>query len=105
MLFRSTVKEGHREKDYVESWKRGSSIIQESTGAEGTVLYRKIGDPCTFLAIATWKSKEVRDVAMNKLDEGGLEVREVLDKHKTHGDIEIIGNFEEIERVKPLRDN
>ena len=42
---------------------------------------------------------------MNKLDEVGLEVREVLDKHKTHGDIEIIGNFEEIERVKPLRDN
>ncbi|MDO8621498.1 MAG: antibiotic biosynthesis monooxygenase [Candidatus Levybacteria bacterium] len=104
-IFEIRIRNGHTEQEYIDAWKKGSGIIQVSEGAEGTVLYRKIGEPGTLLAIASWESKEVRDVAMKKLDEAGLEVKEVLDNHNNYGDTNIIGNFEEIARVEPPRDS
>lgn len=100
-IFTIKIKEGHSEKEYIDAWKKGSAIIQTSEGAQGTVLYRKIGEPGTLIAIATWKSKALRDIAMKKLDEAEPEIRMVLNKHKEYGATEILGNFEEIDRVDP----
>lgn len=100
-IFEVKIKKGHTEQEYIDAWKKGSAIIQNSEGAKGTVLYRKINESGTLIAIAEWESKEVRDAAMKKLDEGGLEMRELLDKHKEYGDTNMLGNFEEIARVNP----
>lgn len=99
-IFKIKIKNGHTEEDYIEAWRKGSSIIQESVGTKGTKLYRKINEPGTLIAIAEWESKELRDKAMKKLDQD-LELQEVLTKHREYGDIEIIGNFDEIASVEP----
>ena len=98
-IFKITTKEGDSEQDYIDSWGKGSSIIQGSNGAQGTILYRKINEPGVFFAIATWESKEARDIAMKKLDLLVPEFQVILNKHKECGNIEVLGNFEEVARV------
>lgn len=100
-IFKVKIKKGHTEQEYVGAWKRGSTRIQKSEGAKGTVLYRNISEPGKLLAIATWQSKVARDAAMQQLDAAGSQTQEILHAHKTYGDTEIIGNFEEIARVEP----
>lgn len=99
-IFKIKIKGGHSEQDYIKAWKAGSTIIQKSLGAKGTVLYRKISEPGTLIAIAEWENKELRDKAMKELDEN-LELKETLNKHKDFADLEVVGNFEEIARVSP----
>ena len=48
---------------YAEAWVRTSEYIQSAPGARGTRLHRKIGDPNTLLAIASWDSKDARDAS------------------------------------------
>lgn len=98
-IFKVKVKKGHSKKEYIEAWKKGSAIIQKSAGVQGTTLYQNMGNPNTLLAIATWKSKKVRDAAMKKLHEANPKIRESIMKHRKHGDTTIIGNFEEIAPV------
>lgn len=99
-IFTIRIKEGHSEAEYIDAWKKGSAIIQQSTGAKGTILYRNLNEPNTFIAIAEWESKEARDAAMKKLQEEGIEVQTLLKKHKDFGNTETLGNFEEIARVE-----
>ncbi|MBI5405064.1 MAG: antibiotic biosynthesis monooxygenase [Candidatus Kerfeldbacteria bacterium] len=99
-IFQVKLRPGHSEHDYIEAWKNSSAIIQPSDGAEGTWLYRKIGQPDTFLAIANWESIEARDEAMKKLSESGAEIQSVYKKHNEHGTIHIVGTFEEVANVK-----
>jgi hypothetical protein len=49
-----------------------------------------------MLAIATWESKNARDEAMKKLKEANAKT----DFHSQFGDIEVLGFFEEIDRVE-----
>ena len=100
-IFKIKIKEGHSEQEYIDAWKKGSAIIQASEGAQGTALYRKIGEPGTLIAIATWESKEARDTAMKKLKEVEPTIRAILDKHTEYGNRENLGNFEEVGRVDP----
>lgn len=101
-IFKIKIREGHTEQEYIEAWKKGSAIIQNSEGAKGTILYRKINETETLIAIAEWESKELRDKAMKKLDEADAEIQKVLNRHKEYGETEILGNFEEIGRVIPV---
>jgi len=100
-IFEVRVKKGCVEQEYIDAWKKGSAIIQKCPGAKGTVLYRKIGEPGVLIAIAEWESKELRDVAMKKLDKETTETQAVLKRHKEYGETEVLGNFEEIEKVEP----
>lgn len=99
-IFKIKIKDGYSEQEYIEAWKKGSAIIQKSPGAKGTVLYRKFGEPETLMAIAEWESKELRDMAMNKLNQE-TDFQTILNKHKEFGETEVLGNFEEIARVEP----
>lgn len=99
-IFQVKLRLGHSANDYIEAWKNSSAIIQPSAGAEGTWLFRKIGQPDTFLAIANWESVEARDAAMKKLSESGAEIQSVYKKHNEHGTIHIVGTFEEVANVK-----
>ena len=94
-IFEVIIKGGHTEEEYVNAWKKGSEIIQASPGAQGTILYKKIDEPNKLVAIATWASKEERDLAMKKLRDAGAQI----DLHKEFGDTHALGNFEEIARV------
>lgn len=98
-IFKIKIKGRHSEQEYISAWKKGSAVIQTSDGAQGTVLYRKIGEPGTLIAIAEWESKESRDIAMKKLDAMDSETQKILNWHKNYGEVEILGNFEEIDRV------
>jgi len=60
-IFEVHIKEGHKAEDYADAWVRASEIIQQAPGARGTELHRKIGDPDTLIAIASWDSKGQRD--------------------------------------------
>jgi hypothetical protein len=93
-IFEVRVKPGYSVKEYADAWILASEIIQQSPGAEGTRLHRKIGDPDVVLAIASWDSKASRDAKDDRRD---VLVRSILDKHAKTCEVTIIGEFEEPE--------
>jgi heme-degrading monooxygenase HmoA len=98
-IFEVTMKPGFTVDDYAQGWLRASEIIQQTPGARGTYLHRKMGEPNKALAIAHWDSKAARDA---KDDRRNAVVKAILDKHAEHCEINVIGEFEEPEwRVLP----
>jgi quinol monooxygenase YgiN len=93
-IFEVRMKAGYTVEEYADAWVRASEIIQQTPGARGTYLHRKIGDPNALLAIATWESKARRDAKDDRRDET---VRAILDKHAVNCEITVIGEFEEPE--------
>lgn len=91
-VFEVQIRPGHTPEAYADAWVRASRIIQQAPGARGTRLHRKIGDPMTLLAIASWESKAQRD-AME--DSPGDEVRRIIDEQAEFVDVRVIGEFEE----------
>lgn len=86
-------------EQYAAAWEEASRLIQQSPGALGTELHRKIGSDDTLLAIAHWTSKRDRDAKDDRRD---ARVRAILDRHARTCDIRLIGEFEEPEwRVSP----
>ena len=82
--------------EYAEAWAEASRVIQQTPGALGTELHRKIGSEDTLLAIAHWRSKAERDA---KDDDRDARVRAILDRHARTCEITLIGEFEEPEWV------
>ena len=93
-IFEVRVKPGYTVEEYAEAWVRASEIIQRTPGARGTYLHRKIGEPDTLLAIATWESKAHRDAKDDRRD---ATVRAILEKHAQTCEIRVIGEFQEPE--------
>jgi hypothetical protein len=50
-VFEIRIKPGHTAEEYAAAWSRASAIIQRASGAQGTRLHRKIGEPNILLAI------------------------------------------------------
>jgi heme-degrading monooxygenase HmoA len=95
-IFEVHLKDGYRAEDYAATWVRASKLIQQSPGARGTRLHRKIEDPSVLLAIATWDSKEARD----KMEaEHAQEIADILDSLSDFVDIRLVGEFEAPEWV------
>ena len=93
-IFEVRMKPGFTVEEYAEGWVKASKIMQQTPGARGTYLHRKLGCDDTVLAIAHWDSKEARDL---KDDSASETVRSILAKHAKNCDITIIGEFEEPE--------
>lgn len=93
-IFQVRMKPGYTVEQYAAAWERASAIIQQTPGARGTYLHRKIGEPNTLLAIATWDSKTHRDAKDDRRDKT---VRAILEKHAANCETTIIGEFEEPE--------
>jgi heme-degrading monooxygenase HmoA len=91
-VFRVRVKPGHTAERYADAWVRASELIQRAPGARGTRLHRKIDDPSTLLAIASWDSKAARDAMEDTPDET---VRAIIASQAPHVDIDVIGEFED----------
>ncbi len=91
-VFEVRVHPGHTAEAYAEAWVRASEIIQRAPGARGTRLHRKIGDPMTLLAIASWDSKASRD-AMEA--NPAAEVQEIIAGQAEFVDVRVIGEFED----------
>lgn len=89
-VFEVHVRPGYSAEQYAEAWVRASKIIQRAPGARGTRLHRKIGDPTTLLAIATWDSKAARD-AMEA--EPAERVRSIIAEQARFVDVRVIGEF------------
>ena len=79
-----------------DAWVRVSEILQRAPGALGTRLHRKIGDPMTLLAIASWDSKASRDAMERRRDDV---VNAILREAAEHCEVRVIGEFEEPEWV------
>ena len=93
-IFEVKMKPGYTVEQYAAAWLEASAIIQRTPGARGTYLHRKIGEPDTLLAIATWDSKAQRDAKDDRRD---ATVRAILQRHAQHCETRIIGEFEEPE--------
>jgi len=93
-IFEVRMKPGYTVEEYAEAWVQASEIIQQSPGARGTFLHRKIGAPDTLLAIATWESKAHRDARDDRSSET---VRAILARHAQQCEITVIGEFEDPE--------
>jgi len=93
-IFEVRMKPGFTVEQYAEGWIRASEIMQQTPGARGTYLHRKIGEPSVALAIAHWESKAARD---KKDDNSSKIVQDILNRHAGLCEIEIIGEFEEPE--------
>jgi heme-degrading monooxygenase HmoA len=91
-IFEVHIKPGHSAEQYADAWVRTSEIIQRAPGSRGTQLHRKIGDPTTLLAIASWDSKASRDAMEQRRDPA---VAAILNEAAQHCDIRLIGEFEE----------
>ena len=91
-IFEVRIKPGHSAEQYAHAWVRTSEIIQRAPGARGTQLHRKIDDPNTLLAIASWDSKASRDAMEQRRDPT---VAAILREAAQHCDIRLIGEFEE----------
>ncbi|MDX1803371.1 MAG: antibiotic biosynthesis monooxygenase [Alcanivorax sp.] len=98
-IFEVRVKPGYTVEEYASAWLEASEIIQQTAGARGTYLHRKIGHPDTLLAIAHWDSKAHRDA---KDDARSARVKAILEKHARVCEVTVVGEFEEPEwRVLP----
>ncbi|PSF10716.1 antibiotic biosynthesis monooxygenase [Marinobacter fuscus] len=95
-IFEVTVKEGYTAEDYADAWVRASELIQQAPGARGTRLHRKIGDPNTLIAIASWDSKAARD-AME--DGKNPRIAEIIRSAAPFVEIRPLGEFDEPEWV------
>jgi heme-degrading monooxygenase HmoA len=95
-IFEVHIKPGHGAEQYADAWVRASEIIQRAPGARGTQLHRKIGDPNTLLAIASWDSKTNRDAMEARHDPA---VAAIVREAAQHCDIRLVGEFEEPEWV------
>lgn len=90
-------------EDYAEAWVRASRLIQQAPGALGTRLHRKIDDPRTLLAIATWESKDARDAMEATPAE---EIERIIAAQAPYVSIRVIGEFAapEWEVLPPAQD-
>lgn len=95
-VFEVNVRPGYTAEQYAEAWVRASRIIQRAPGARGTRLHRKIGDPSTLLAIATWESKSARDAMESS---PSAEVRDIIAEQARFVDVRVIGEFDDAEWV------
>ncbi len=95
-VFEVHIKPHYTAGQYADAWVRASRIIQRATGARGTRLHRKIGDPHVLLAIASWESKEARDAMESTPNE---RVQEIIAAEAEHVDIRVVGEFEDPEWV------
>lgn len=93
-IFEVRMKPGYTVAEYADAWVQASEVIQQTPGALGTRLHRKIGEPDVLLAIASWESKAARDAKDDSRDEL---VRSILEKHARSCEITVIGEFEEPE--------
>ena len=90
-IFEVTVKEGYSVEEYAQGWMAASRYIQQAPGAQGTRLHRKIGDPKTVLAIATWESKQCRDAMEANPPEA---IRALIDAQLPYVSIRFLGEFD-----------
>lgn len=95
-IFEVHIKEGHKAEDYADAWVRASEIIQQAPGARGTELHRKIGDPDTLIAIASWDSKAQRDAMEGRHNPT---VAAIIKSAAPFCEIRPIGEFEDPEWV------
>jgi hypothetical protein len=95
-LFEVHIRPGHTAEEYADAWVRASHIIQQAPGARGTKLQRKIGDPNTLLAIASWESKQARDTMEAKHDPV---VAAIIQSAAPCCEIRLIGEFDDPEWV------
>ena len=93
-IFEVRMKPGYTVDEYAEAWVQASEVIQQTPGALGTRLHRKIGEPDVLLAIASWENKAARDAKDDSREELG---RSILEKHARNCEITVIGEFEEPE--------
>lgn len=91
-VFEVHIRPGHTAEQYADAWVRASEIIQRAPGARGTRLHRKIGDPTTLLAIASWESKALRD-AMEASPADN--VKAIIEEQARFVDVRVIGEFED----------
>ena len=93
-VFEVHIKPGHTVEQYAEAWVHASEIIQRAPGARGTRLHRKIDDPSTLLAIASWDTKAHRDtMEANPSDT----VKAIIAGQAPFVDIRVVGEFDDPE--------
>ena len=95
-VFEVHIKPGYTPEQYAQAWIKASRMIQQASGARGTRLHRKIGDPDVLLAIATWATKADRD-AMEAQE--NPDVRDIIEAQAEFVDVRVIGEFEDPEWV------
>ncbi len=95
-LFEVHVQDGHTAEEYADAWVRASKIIQQAPGARGTELHRKIGDPDTLIAIASWESKAQRDAMETQHNH---DVAAIIRSAAPFVEIRPIGEFDDPEWV------
>lgn len=90
-IFEIHMSPGYPPENYARAWVRASEIIQQSEGAQGTRLHRKIGAPDVLLAIATWASREQRLAMEEGMD---ARVRAIIEEQAEFVQVKLVGEYE-----------
>jgi heme-degrading monooxygenase HmoA len=90
-IFEVHMQPGYDPEQYAQAWIEASEIIQQASGAQGTRLHRKIGEPNVLLAIATWESKQARDAMESQPSK---QVQDIIAAQAEFVDVKVIGEYE-----------
>ena len=90
-IFEVHMKPGYPPESYAQAWIRASEMIQQTPGALGTRLHRKIGEPNVLLAIATWESKAARDAMEARPNQ---QVLDIISAQAEFVEVKVIGEYE-----------
>ena len=90
-IFEVTARPGYTIDQYAKAWVAASELIQQTCGAKGTRLCRKIGDNRSALAIAEWENKLARDDSTNQISG---EAQGIISSQIDFVDIRFIGEYE-----------
>lgn len=91
------------EPEFIEHWRKVSSILQSYSGARGSHLHRLEDKKGSFLMIGEWESKEARDAMSLDLHAGKSEKSKswlTLPPDSTYGEVNLM-LATEIEVIKP----
>ncbi len=90
-IFEVHIKPGYSAEQYADAWVRASKLIPVSYRAQGTRLHRKIDQPNTLLAIASWESKQARDNMESNADK---RIAAIISEQAEFVDVVLIGEYE-----------
>ena len=93
-VFEVTIRPGHSAEAYAEAWIEASRYLQQATGARGTRLHRKIGEPDKLLAIASWDSKAERDEMEARQPEAA---KRIIAEQAAFVEVRVVGEYEDPE--------
>lgn len=102
-IWKIVLNDGVKEKDFIDHWRAGSTILQTYDGALGTHIHKSRGEERSYFAVAEWESQAARDAMMDDAFHGDSERAQKWREFPKNESFGEVINFagEELDEVLP----